>query len=349
MLRVACDGEAAGAEVFVNDKFRGECPLDVQVPAGTVKLRVVKKAGANPERVFEQEIRFGEGTIKKVEAIFASSRPGTESRAREEQRQAPERVVRADSVPPRPSILNPVSEEIWRLIEDSDAYRNHPKPKPIRIISNETVQTEHTGAATKGLPNAGPKTVVKIVTIKPISDRCVSRRIDDGSAASTVEAFSCGIIPIGITLRGQPGSTLVELDLKGSLFPMRVGATSFISERNVAEYVKGRKSEMSSSTKCEVIGKESAKELDPQLSGSAWKIHCSKDFNIHNITQVSRQSNDYYLEELGVMLSDIGQLDTPSNRYVLPTPGSKTVRVTEGEYGSRITTTFSSYEWKVGD
>jgi TPR repeat protein len=31
MLRVACDD--AGAEVLINGKFRGECPIDLQVPA----------------------------------------------------------------------------------------------------------------------------------------------------------------------------------------------------------------------------------------------------------------------------------------------------------------------------
>jgi hypothetical protein len=29
-LRIACEGADVGAEVYVNGKFRGECPIDIQ-------------------------------------------------------------------------------------------------------------------------------------------------------------------------------------------------------------------------------------------------------------------------------------------------------------------------------
>lgn len=29
MLRITCEGEDVGAEVLVNGKFRGECPIDL--------------------------------------------------------------------------------------------------------------------------------------------------------------------------------------------------------------------------------------------------------------------------------------------------------------------------------
>jgi hypothetical protein len=88
MLRVACEGDDVGAEVSVNGKFRGECPLDIQVAPGTLKLRVEKK-DSSYERIFEQEIRMGDGVVKKVEAIL-SRRLNAEGQRREDQRMAEE-------------------------------------------------------------------------------------------------------------------------------------------------------------------------------------------------------------------------------------------------------------------
>jgi hypothetical protein len=65
MLRVACEGDDVGAEVSVNGKFKGECPLDMQVAPGTLKLRVVKA-----ERQFEKEIRIGDGVVKKIAVVM---------------------------------------------------------------------------------------------------------------------------------------------------------------------------------------------------------------------------------------------------------------------------------------
>ncbi|OGS75521.1 MAG: hypothetical protein A2Z94_00920 [Gallionellales bacterium GWA2_55_18] len=69
-LRVTCEGDDVGAEVTVNGKFKGECPLDMQVPEGVLRLRVEKKYPMY-DRVFEQEIRMGDGVMKKVEAVLS--------------------------------------------------------------------------------------------------------------------------------------------------------------------------------------------------------------------------------------------------------------------------------------
>jgi uncharacterized protein YcfJ len=70
MLRVVCEGNDVGAEVTVDGKFKGECPIDMQVAPGTLKLRVMKIVDSSHERFFEQEIRMGDGVVKKVEAIL---------------------------------------------------------------------------------------------------------------------------------------------------------------------------------------------------------------------------------------------------------------------------------------
>ena len=72
MLRVVCEGDDAGAEVTVNGKFKGECPLDMQVASGMLQLRVEKK-DPSYDRVFEQEIRMGDGGVKKVEAVLSKN------------------------------------------------------------------------------------------------------------------------------------------------------------------------------------------------------------------------------------------------------------------------------------
>jgi len=74
MLRIICDGDDVGAEVLLNGEFRGECPIDLQVPKGSLKLLVRKKADGGRERVFEQEIRMGEGSVKKVEARLGAAK-----------------------------------------------------------------------------------------------------------------------------------------------------------------------------------------------------------------------------------------------------------------------------------
>ena len=74
MLRVTCEGDNIGAEVLVNGKFRGECPIDIQVPEGSLTLLVRKKADGGRERMFEQDIRMGDGSVKKVEAHLGAAK-----------------------------------------------------------------------------------------------------------------------------------------------------------------------------------------------------------------------------------------------------------------------------------
>jgi TPR repeat protein len=82
MLRVSCEGDDVGAEVLINDKFRGECPIDLQVPEGALKLLVRKKADGGRERVFEQDIRMGDGAVKKVEARLGAAKLSAAEKAR---------------------------------------------------------------------------------------------------------------------------------------------------------------------------------------------------------------------------------------------------------------------------
>jgi len=88
-LRIVCDGDAEGAEVYINGKFKGECPLDMKVPEGRLKLRAQKTVDADHEpRRFEQEIRIGDGVIKKVEVQLSVAELNAAGKKREEKKRA---------------------------------------------------------------------------------------------------------------------------------------------------------------------------------------------------------------------------------------------------------------------
>jgi hypothetical protein len=86
MLRIACDGQDVGAEVFLNGEFKGECPLDIQASPGTIQLRVSKPADDVKERVFTQEIRMGEGVVKRVDVVLGPPQFTVEGQKREDER-----------------------------------------------------------------------------------------------------------------------------------------------------------------------------------------------------------------------------------------------------------------------
>jgi len=71
-IRVSCDDQATGAEVSINDKYKGECPIDIQVTEGKHRLKAVKKIGGK-DSVFDEVIRIGDGVTKRIEVSFGSA------------------------------------------------------------------------------------------------------------------------------------------------------------------------------------------------------------------------------------------------------------------------------------
>jgi hypothetical protein len=71
-LRIACDPGASGGEVSINGKFKGECPLDVQVAAGILQIKVKKLIGGKTE-TFEQSVRLGDDVVKRIDVSFGGS------------------------------------------------------------------------------------------------------------------------------------------------------------------------------------------------------------------------------------------------------------------------------------
>ncbi|MFT4242535.1 MAG: tetratricopeptide repeat protein [Acidovorax sp.] len=95
-LRFRCDGDNVGAAVHINGQFKGECPFDVGVAEGTLKIRAVKPEGPEHERVFEQEVRVGADTVKNVEVQLGPQRLTAEGqRLRDERAAAARRAEEA--------------------------------------------------------------------------------------------------------------------------------------------------------------------------------------------------------------------------------------------------------------
>ncbi len=86
LLRINCDVGDIGAEISINGVFKGECPLDIQVAAGTFELKVQKSVDATHERAYEQEIRIGDGVAKKVDAVLSVRLNAAGKRLEEEAR-----------------------------------------------------------------------------------------------------------------------------------------------------------------------------------------------------------------------------------------------------------------------
>jgi hypothetical protein len=71
-LRVTCEDQAAGAEVTINDKYKGECPIDIQLSEGKHSLKAVKKINGK-NKTFQEQVRMGDGVTKRIEVTFGAS------------------------------------------------------------------------------------------------------------------------------------------------------------------------------------------------------------------------------------------------------------------------------------
>jgi len=98
MLRIDCSGSNAKTEVYVDDKFRGECPVDIQVQEGARLLRFYKSVDQRTEQVYEEVLKVGAGTIKRLEVNLPGVQLNAAGRQEEEQRKARERELEQEKI-----------------------------------------------------------------------------------------------------------------------------------------------------------------------------------------------------------------------------------------------------------
>lgn len=70
-LRLYCEGPDEGAKIYANGIHKGECPVTFFMPAGNIKLRVVKIVDSEYERVYENDFNLVDGAVKKIEVTLS--------------------------------------------------------------------------------------------------------------------------------------------------------------------------------------------------------------------------------------------------------------------------------------
>ena len=95
MLRVVCDDASVNAEITINGEFKGECPVDIQVPAGAIKLRAFKKVDASSDRSFEQEFRMAADTVKRVTVELGPTQLNAQGQKLQEERKKQQEAMAA--------------------------------------------------------------------------------------------------------------------------------------------------------------------------------------------------------------------------------------------------------------
>ncbi|MDQ8038484.1 MAG: hypothetical protein REI12_13755 [Pedobacter sp.] len=69
-LRLRCEGEAAGAVVSINGVKKGECPIDLAIPEGEVKLSVRKSVNQYSYKLYEKDMLLSAGAMKRENVIL---------------------------------------------------------------------------------------------------------------------------------------------------------------------------------------------------------------------------------------------------------------------------------------
>jgi hypothetical protein len=70
VVRLRCEGESDGANVYINGHLKGQCPADIGLPEGNIRLQVVKNLDKGRYRTFEKEFFVSSGSVKKFEVTL---------------------------------------------------------------------------------------------------------------------------------------------------------------------------------------------------------------------------------------------------------------------------------------
>ena len=66
VVRLTCEAKHTGAEVSVNGKFRGACPLDLVVKEGTLKIALTLPRTKELQLEYRKQVRIGDGVVMRV-------------------------------------------------------------------------------------------------------------------------------------------------------------------------------------------------------------------------------------------------------------------------------------------
>jgi len=92
-LRLRCDGDAAGAVITINGERKGECPIDLVLPEGDVKISARKDLDIYTFRTFEKELFLSSGAMKRESVVLGPVQFTAEGQVRENERIAREKAA----------------------------------------------------------------------------------------------------------------------------------------------------------------------------------------------------------------------------------------------------------------
>jgi hypothetical protein len=72
IVRVKCEEEDTGTQVYFNGKYAGECPGDLTAPDGVVQLYARKPVDETSEKVFHTQIHVTDGSAQRVELVMSA-------------------------------------------------------------------------------------------------------------------------------------------------------------------------------------------------------------------------------------------------------------------------------------
>jgi hypothetical protein len=224
---------------------------------------------------------------------------------------AQQRIEFLKRVPARPALPFPVGDDIWDVLENSTFYLDLPRRShKVTVQISSTTRSERTKTASA---NRSETTTREIL---PLSDKCVvvhsvARKTEPAEAPpEPIDEYQCGQLKLETVVGGKV-----------------VRAASLSDVQTFIESDKAQRDKPA----CDVPSSGPASEFNAALTGAATRYGCAP--------------GEYFFEDLGVWLYELGELDAEKQQYIVPSPGYHFESVADGDPGSKITTTYDSFSW----
>jgi hypothetical protein len=218
-------------------------------------------------------------------------------------------------LPARPDLPSPLAEDVWMALEDSAFYANLPRrTHKVIVRGSSTVHGEPIKGSSVNWIQATAREIV------PVGDKCVMlHSVTRKSAASDA--------PSDVTDDYQCGELKLEAVMSGKV--IRAASLS-----DVEAFLRDDKA-MREKPPCEIPTSVPAKSFHAALTGTATRYGCG--------------AGEYYLEDLGVWLYELGEMDPEKQQYIVPSPGYHFASVADGNPGGKMTTTYDAFSWTDGN
>ncbi|MCJ0763963.1 caspase family protein [Variovorax terrae] len=222
----------------------------------------------------------------------------------------------------RPHLPFQLSEDTWNRLEASEAFQRTPEPRAMEV------QVDLRTNSQEGKVESWAKEVRRLRQPAPgwleVRSNTSSQQKFNGLMGSTGSVQSVqeyaywafgGLLQIGRLQGSTVASYIASIDrIEGSLFPMREGARIRVE----GKYNNGAVLKLSK----QVVGKVAASSLSPELTGDAWQVKPAEGDVPRNEGKYT-VTEDYFLEDLGVFLSQVAVRTVPEKPLLMSPPGGQ--------------------------